>query len=678
MDSALQSFLAWFRTARRSSTTASSPTRETFGHQDAWRLWRRALCLAWDERACMLGALLAAVVTSLCEVSRSVLYGEALGIVSGAALTASGGTLPELSAPSAEIALDASAEDVSRRLTWVFLRVCAVESARTLAAYFRERLTNNVGDFVCQRARASFFRQVLRSELSFLDEVHTAILNRRYAHLSNLHSLAGHQLPKIVQATLTLACTVTYLLRSEVRVGGALLGVLLVGALVEEELTRLQLATWQDLNEVECKTHRLREESFTHAHTVKSFSCEEKLSARFIATLSEDRRIRQRVVHLQAARAGLSCGFMALSLGLVWYLGLHSVLAGRIASVGTVTAIVALATQVKAAYTPLVNAYRDSFRRAMMLQEAFLVMDRVPEMAAGGIVLPKGKGLVELRDVTFRYPARPETTVLSHLSMTLRGGAVTALCGPSGGGKSSIVGLMLRHYDPQIGSVHLDGVDLRECEASSLRKLMAVVSQEPVLFSTSVEENITFGLRDGHSVSQEEVEAVSQLANAHDFIMGLEHGYQTEVGERGGRLSGGQKQRIAIARAILMDPAILILDEATSALDADAERAVQATLERVMVGRTTLTIAHRLSTIKEANQIVVIVSGRVVEQGRQIGFVAIIVIRTTTHILAKRPAPSHIELFVQLHWSSHLSQTRYGRVFRILDTSNTIYCMTPG
>jgi len=196
--------------------------------------------------------------------------------------------------------------------------------------------------------------------------------------------------------------------------------------------------------------------------------------------------------------------------------------------------------------------------------------------------------------------------------MTIEPGKVTAIVGPSGCGKSSIISLLLRFYDPESGQITLDGTDIRDIHLKSLRNQISLVGQEPVLFQGTVAENIAHG---APGATVEQITEAAKAANAHNFIKEFPMGYETQVGEKGGKLSGGQKQRIAIARAIIRDPKILLLDEATSALDSTSEKVVQKALDRVMKGRTTVVIAHRLSTIKNADKIIVIHNGSVVEQG---------------------------------------------------------------
>jgi subfamily B ATP-binding cassette protein MsbA len=216
---------------------------------------------------------------------------------------------------------------------------------------------------------------------------------------------------------------------------------------------------------------------------------------------------------------------------------------------------------------------------------------------------------IEFKNVTFAYD---EKTILKNISFKIPLGKTVALVGPSGGGKSTISDLIPRFYDPKQGSITIDGIDIQECNIESLREMMGIVNQEAILFNDSIFNNIAFGKPDA---TRQEVEQAARVANAHDFITATENGYDTAIGDRGVKLSGGQKQRISIARAVLKNPPLLLLDEATSALDTESEKLVQDALNNLMKNRTTLVIAHRLSTIQNADVIVVIQNGEIVEQG---------------------------------------------------------------
>ncbi|GAB2214361.1 hypothetical protein Droror1_Dr00018704 [Drosera rotundifolia] len=261
--------------------------------------------------------------------------------------------------------------------------------------------------------------------------------------------------------------------------------------------------------------------------------------------------------------------------------------------------------------TPCVSAIAAGQAAAYKIFEA---INREPKIVddPNGKILDDMRGDIELRDVCFSYPTRPDEQIFSRFSLSIPRGKTVALVGESGSGKSTVISLIERFYDPLAGQVLIDGIDLREFQLKWIRQKIGLVSQEPVLFATTIRENIAYGKDDA---TLEQIKAATELANAAKFIKKLPQGLDTLVGEHGTQLSGGQKQRIAIARAILKDPRILLLDEATSALDAESERIVQQALDRVMVNRTTVVVAHRLSTVRDADMIAVIYRGKVVEKG---------------------------------------------------------------
>jgi ATP-binding cassette subfamily B protein len=239
---------------------------------------------------------------------------------------------------------------------------------------------------------------------------------------------------------------------------------------------------------------------------------------------------------------------------------------------------------------------------------------------ANPVALPSpAQGRIAFESVRFAYPTRPDDRALQDLSLTVAPGETVAIVGPSGAGKSTVFQLLMRFYDPQSGSIRLDGVDLRSADPAALRHRMALVPQDPVIFGATVAENIRYGKRDA---SDAQMRAAAERAAADEFIRALPEGYETRIGERGVTLSGGQRQRLAIARAVLMDAPVLLLDEATSALDAENETLVQKALENVMKGRTTLVIAHRLATVLSADRILVMDQGRIVEEGTHSDLVA--------------------------------------------------------
>ena len=263
---------------------------------------------------------------------------------------------------------------------------------------------------------------------------------------------------------------------------------------------------------------------------------------------------------------------------------------------------------------PAVTAFAKARKAA---KEIMKLADRIPTidcLSDAGQKLDRVEGTITFENVHFAYPSRPDQKVANGYNLTVPAGKTVALVGASGSGKSTAVQLVERFYDPDSGSVKLDGVDLRDLNVQWLREQIGLVGQEPVLFAGTIADNIASG-KEG--ATREDVEAAAKMANAHSFIMEFPDGYETDVGQKGGQLSGGQKQRVAIARAMIKNPSILLLDEATSALDTTSEKIVQQALDDLMQKqkRTTIVIAHRLSTIRNADLIVVLENGRCVEQG---------------------------------------------------------------
>ncbi len=317
-------------------------------------------------------------------------------------------------------------------------------------------------------------------------------------------------------------------------------------------------------------------------------------------------------------RAWLSTAVITLVLGAVTamlWVGGHDVLAGRISS-GELTAFIFYAVMVAASVGAISEVYGDLQRAAGATERLLelLAADNLIEPPQQPLSLPQPvAGRLRLDGIYFSYPSRPDHWAIEDLGLDIPAGSSTALVGSSGAGKSTLVDLLLRFYDVQRGGIYFDDVDIRQLEPEALRQHVALVPQQPVLFTGTVADNIRYGCPEA---SDEALRAAAEAAFAHDFIEALPEGYNSYVGEGGVRLSGGQRQRIAIARALLADPRLLLLDEATSALDAESEYQVQRALQRLMQGRTTIVIAHRLATVINVDNIVVLDHGRLVAQGK--------------------------------------------------------------
>jgi len=316
-------------------------------------------------------------------------------------------------------------------------------------------------------------------------------------------------------------------------------------------------------------------------------------------------------------RAIMTAGFITIVFGAITALmwdGALSVAAGRITG-GTIAAIVVVGVMVSGAFGALSEVYADLLRGAGAASRLNELLLEKPQIAppARPIELPSpARGSLAFQGVTFRYPTRPETAALADFDLTVEPGENVAIVGPSGAGKSTVFQLAERFYDPQAGTIRLDGVPLVQADPAEIRRRIALVPQEGTLFAANARDNLRYGNWDA---SEDAIWEAARSANAEGFLRALPQGLDTFLGEGGARLSGGQRQRIAIARAVLRDAPILLLDEATSALDAESERLVQEALERLMEGRTTLVIAHRLATVRAADRIVVMDEGRIVEQG---------------------------------------------------------------
>ncbi|MFZ5477097.1 MAG: ABC transporter ATP-binding protein [Myxococcota bacterium] len=480
-------------------------------------------------------------------------------------------------------------------------------------SFLRAWLFTLAGERVVARLRKQLFGSIIRQEVGFFDGQRTGeLINRLGADTGVLQNSVTVNLSMALRFLLQALGSLVILLWTSWRLSALMLAVVpfvAVGAVVFGRTVRTLSRGVQDAL---ADANAVAEESLGSIRTVRSFAREEGEVERYASRVDRafDMGRKLALAYGSFQGAGGFAAYAAIAL-VLWYGG-TLVIAGTM-SIGDLTAFMLYTLFLAFSLGALSGLYGD-FNRALGASErVFELMDRVPGVVnEAGRRLERVEGRVRLEGVDFAYPTRPEAPVLRGVDLELEPGRILALVGPSGGGKSTVAQLLARLYDPVAGRVTLDGVDLRDLDTRWLREQIGAVSQEPVLFAASIEENVRYGRPEA---TPAEVEAAARAANAHVFVTQFPDGYRTLVGERGVRLSGGQKQRIAIARAILKDPRILVLDEATSALDAESEHLVQEALERLMEGRTVLVIAHRLSTVKDAHRVVVLDGGRVAEAG---------------------------------------------------------------
>jgi len=355
-------------------------------------------------------------------------------------------------------------------------------------------------------------------------------------------------------------------------------------------------------------------ETLSAMKVVQAFSQEQRESDRFAVAVDHGFTAAKRRILIRAVMTSLVIGLLFGGLALLLRTMLGAVSVGAI-SAGTLLAFVTTSVLVAGAFGALTEVYGDLLRAAGAAERLSELLAEQPRIAAPAnpIALPDpARGAIRFDHVEFRYPTRPDVSALHDFSIHVAPGETLAVVGPSGAGKSTLFQLIQRFYDPQNGAITIDGVALPQADPADIRRRIAMVPQETVIFGATARDNVRYG---EWGASDEAIWAAAEAANAAEFLRKLPDGLDTFMGEGGARLSGGQRQRLAIARALLRDAPILLLDEATSALDAESERLVQQALERLMDGRTTLVIAHRLATVRAAGRIIVMDDGRIVEEG---------------------------------------------------------------
>ncbi len=492
------------------------------------------------------------------------------------------------------------------------LAMVVVLAIQAAAGSMRFILFTVAGERIVSRLREDVYRAILRQEIAFFDSRTTGELTSRLASDTTvLQNTVSVNVSMALRNAVTVIGGVGALVWTSPKLAAVMLLVVppvAVGAVLYGRRVRKLSSEVQDAL---AGASEVAEETIGGMRTVRSFAAEEAEVARYGRAVERSFQLaRTRAVTGGVFVGAASLGAYAAAAAVLWYGG-HLVLDGAM-SVGQLTSFFVYTLVVAFSLAAVSDVWADFMKASGAGARIFELLDRLSPMSSTDERPEVARGAVTFEDVSFRYPARPDAQVLSHVTLALSPGEVVALVGSSGSGKSTIAALLARLYDPESGRVLLDGRDLKELDPNWLRKQVGTVAQEPLLFSRSIADNIRYARADA---TDAEVEQAAKTANAFDFVTGFPDGFATKVGERGVQLSGGQKQRIAIARAVLKDPRILVLDEATSALDAESEHLVKDALDRLMKGRTTLVIAHRLSTVVDADRVVVLDHGKIVQQG---------------------------------------------------------------
>jgi len=507
-------------------------------------------------------------------------------------------------------------------LNQYFMAALAMAALLAVGTGLRYALVTRLGERVVADIRKAVFDRVIGMSPVFYERIMTGeVLSRITTDTTLIQSVLGSSVSIALRNMLLFGGGLFLMLLTSAKLTGLVL--LIVPAVIVPILVlgrRLRAISRENQDWIAASSGNAGE-ALGAVQTVQAFSHEDASRLQFAQMTETSYDVSRKRIRTRAFLTVIVI-FLVFSgiVGVLW-MGAIDVRAG-VMTEGTLIQFVIYSVLVAGSVAALSEIWSELQRAAgatERLVELLNAEDAVNDPGAPKALAKPVRGEISFENVMFRYPARPDVLALDDVSLSIEPGETVAFVGPSGAGKTTIIQLIQRFYDPNAGAVRLDGVALSDLRRDAFRKHIAMVPQDPIIFAASARENIRFGRPDA---TDAEVEAAARAAAAHDFISALPEGYDSYVGERGVMLSGGQKQRIAIARAILRDAPVLLLDEATSALDAESERLVQAAVDELSQGRTTLIVAHRLATVKKADRIVVMEEGRIVATGTHDALVA--------------------------------------------------------
>jgi ATP-binding cassette subfamily B protein len=493
---------------------------------------------------------------------------------------------------------------------WFLVGIVAIQA---IIAFFRIMLFAKASERALAALRLDTFSRIIRLPMATLNQRRVGELASRLANdVEAMRETLVVTIPMLIRHTVMLSLCLILILNMSVKLSLFMVGtipvVIVLIAIFGSRIRKLTKKAQDNL----AASQVVVDESLQSIVSVKAFRNEVHEMARYEKNLGEYLTTVLRAAVPRASFIAFIIFAFSVALILVTWFAMRMLNFGEIGK-EELTQFAGLSGMIAASFMQfpeLITQLQRSLGATERVRE--ILKDEVEPQDTEKNAVTRFKGEIEMRGVSFAYPTRPETVVLHDFNLSAKAGQRIALVGPSGSGKSTSVALLFRFYEPTTGEILIDGRPIRDMTLTELRRNLALVPQEVLLFGGSIQENIAYGKP---GATEDEIINAAKKANAHEFIIGLTEGYRTLVGDRGTQLSGGQRQRIAIARAILADPAILILDEATSSLDAESERLVQDALDKLMENRTSIIIAHRLSTVRRCDQILAMSGGAILERG---------------------------------------------------------------